>query len=106
MPQSISKAILEKRAAAVAFGRSDDEKTAMESILAMYSDPLKFELYQAGVLVLVANDRSMLHYETGLADNDGKISQQNANPAKITTSSDDERHGGKTVVDYGEDGMN
>jgi alpha 1,3-glucosidase len=73
-------------------------------VLVVYLEPLRVELYTDGVLQITANERNMLHYEhqqdpatrrlSGSVDSDG-----------VAGLSDEERHGGKTVVDYGEDGL-
>lgn len=82
---------------ALSFGSTTDPSADADSVLIIYSAPLKFELYQAGVLQIMVNERSLMHYE-----------QQQSNSSKVKAAaigeSDMERHGGKEVVDYGEDG--
>lgn len=52
-------------------------------------------------LLLAQNERGMLHFEqTGLS---GQVPARRAE-SQPTTPRDEDRHGGKVVVDYGEDG--
>ena len=68
-------------------------------VLVVYTDPLKFEMYYDGVLQFAANDRSLMHFE--------KQSHAGATTeaAAAVVAGDNDRHGGKEVVDYGEDGL-
>jgi alpha 1,3-glucosidase len=65
----------------------------------IYSSPLKFALYNDGVLQITINERELMHYEQQ------KISSGEIKAAAAIGQSDAERHGGKEVVDYGEDGL-
>lgn len=73
---------------AVAFGK--------DSVLVVHAAPLKFELYHGDTLSIAANERSMMHYE---------IKQQDKRELNaIESSSKADKHAGKEIVDYGEDG--
>jgi hypothetical protein len=76
-----------------------DSKTVQDSVLVIYSAPLKFELYQEGVLQIAVNERALMHYEQ-LQSAEGRVKA-----AASVGQTDAERHGGKEVVDYGEDGL-
>ena len=107
---------------------TDSDATALDaldgpSILAVHANPLKFELYQAGVLLATANSRNLMHFEPSRASSSRRLAAVEADGSTATlppTSSDssdgssdssasgsrdEDRHGGKTVVDYGEDGL-
>ena len=71
---------------------------AEHSVLVVDFDPLKIELYVGDILQISANDRSLMHYEWQRSRG-GDTSQ------RVLTESEDDRHGGKEVVDYGEDGL-
>lgn len=64
----------------------------------IYTSPLKIELYLDGVLQITANEQSFMHFEHSKA-NDAAIAAEAANKVEEV-----DRHNGKTVVDYGEDG--
>jgi alpha 1,3-glucosidase len=71
-----------------------------DSILAIYPKSLVVELYQGGELVIRANARNLMHFElSGQASNHRLLSTRNKEDADI------DRHAGKEVVDYGEDGL-
>lgn len=89
-------ALQQKEVVAISFGSTIDPTAAVDAVLLIYSSPLKFELYQGGVLQIVVNERSLMHYE--------KVQDLGAKKAAAVGQSDAERHGGKKVVDYGEDG--
>lgn len=97
LPPLLRAGVQQKLVLAVSFSSSTDPTVAADSLLAIYSAPLKFELYQAGVLQIAVNERAMMHYEQ-LQEASGKVK------AAAVGQSDAERHGGKEVVDYGEDG--
>lgn len=71
-----------------------------ESILIIQTSPAPFliELYQQGVLQVAANSRSFLHFET-------TRHRGNVKGLALEQKSDADRHGGKDVIDYGEDGL-
>jgi hypothetical protein len=75
------------------------DKTTPDSVLVIYSSPLKFALYNDGVLQITINERELMHYEQQ------KISNSEVKAAAAIGQSDAERHGGKEVVDYEEDGL-
>ena len=88
------------------------------SILAVHTNPLKFELYHAGILLATANSRALMHFEPSkrsssrrlaAVEADGSTSAAAALPpadsASASVGEEEDRHGGKTVVDYGEDGL-
>ena len=65
-------------------------------MLVVHFEPLRIELYHDGTLQIVANDRNLLHYEY----------TRDARGVSLGRSlSDAERHQGKEVADYGEDGL-
>ena len=70
-----------------------------ESVLAVHLNPLKFELYQDNELQIVANDRDLMHFEWK-QDSDGR-----ALASAHHTEEEEDRHGGKKVVGYWEDGL-
>lgn len=82
------KSIISKGYVAIAFE---------QSVVVVHTLSFKVELYQGDELQLVVNERSMLHHEEGNAN-----MVEHGATSKI---SDQNRHGDKTVVDYGEDGM-
>ncbi len=76
---------------AISFGDESD------SILAIHPTTLKFELYYKGMLQASANGRSMMHFEhSGVSGSSRKLTE---------TEEEEDRHGGKEVVDYWEDGL-
>ena len=92
IPAVVRDAVKRKTALAMAFGLPSST-----AVLVIHASPLKFELYQGGVLQVTANERSLMHYEQSKeTSNDDKSDQVKKEKA--------DRHGGKEVVDYGEDG--
>jgi hypothetical protein len=82
---------------ALAFGAPGSDA---KSVLVVHTAPLKVELYSPeGHLQVVLNERALLHFETSAAAA-GAGTQQAAAGAVL----EKDRHGGKQVVDYGEDG--
>lgn len=69
------------------------------SVLALHSSPFRVELYHEDVLVLSANSHQLMHFEQKI-DNSAHIE---APPAAAVEQKD--RHGGKEVLSYGEDGL-
>lgn len=103
LPSSIKKLGNEAALLAVSFGHTNTDDNA---ILVVHASPLKFELYQGDVLQISANDRQLMHYEPKQSD----ASRRNLLSADDATSAsadgqEVDRHGGKEVVDYGEDGL-
>lgn len=68
-----------------------------ESVLAIHPSTLKFELYHQGVLQASANSRSMMHFESSGETERRELSE--------VEESEVDRHQGKEVVDYWEDGL-
>jgi alpha 1,3-glucosidase len=68
-----------------------------ESLLVIDPSSLTIDMYHQGVLQVQANGRNMMHYEQTGAH--GSLVSQGRSLAE------DDRHGGKEVVDYGEDGL-
>lgn len=77
---------------------SINKKKAPDCILAVHLNPVKIELFKGDEKLLVLNDRSLLHYEE-------KKSHGASASTIISESASIDRHKGKTVVDYGEDGL-
>jgi len=69
------------------------------SLLVVHVAPLRFDLYYNGILQITANERSLMHYEKR------QIKARDLLNSINQEASDDDRHGGKEVVDYGEDGL-
>lgn len=93
VPEPVRSKLSDKSAIALSFGKDSS------SVLVIHASPLKFELYQDGVLQVTANERSLMHFEPTLDLKKEKVHSQ-----KIEQNEAD-RHGGKEVVDYGEDGL-
>ena len=66
-----------------------------KNILVVHLSPLKIEMYHDGNLQIVANERNLLHYEYSRTRSEGQ--------GRVLTDAD--RHQGKEVADYGEDGL-
>jgi len=73
---------------AISFGK--------DSVLVVHASPLKFELYNGDTLSITANERSMMHYE--IKQHTGRELNSIDSSAKV------DKHAGKEIVDYGEDG--
>ena len=74
----------------------------VDSVVVIYLSPLKVELYHENVLQISLNERALLHF-----DSTHTHSQQDQGAGKMGSSDSNngvDRHGGKVVVDYGEDG--
>lgn len=67
------------------------------NILIVYFKPLKFEMYHNNILQIVANGRSLMHYDQKL-DN-LQLSDHHRSESTV------DKHNGKEIVDYGEDGL-
>ena len=85
-----------------------------DSVLVVHSAPFRLELFRGGVLQISANERSLLHFEPDQhthgrraaeagekMEQEGEEEEEGEDEEELT---DEERHGGKEVVDYGEDG--
>lgn len=70
-----------------------------QSTLVLYLSPFRVELYQDGTLTLSANALNLMHFERK-----HERSQQNSRILN-EVKSDEDRHHGKEIVDYGEDGL-
>lgn len=84
---------------------SNDDCFALEvissesnAVLVILNNPFSVRVYFDNVLVISLNERSLLHYEQRQSKSDVST-QLSENSALI------DRHGGKEVVDYGEDGL-
>lgn len=74
-----------------------------EDVLILQHNPLKLSLYHNGLNTINVNDRNFLHYEHD---------SQQGHRTNVDTAKADElaqkradRHQGKKIVDYGEDGI-
>lgn len=65
-------------------------------MLIIKHNPLKIEVYVDGALQFSANERNFMHFEMSNAVDSG---------AHVVEEEHIDRHGGKEVVDYGEDGL-
>lgn len=74
-------------------------QTEASNVLVIQHSPFKVELFRDGVATVVMNERNMMHYEqtTGSTGSDSIIIDEEAEAT--------DRHQGKEVVDYGEDGL-
>lgn len=98
---------------AVHFNHASADVSDGPSVLAVHPYPLKFELYHGGVLQATANSRNLMHFEPSKTSPSrnlmGVVSEPDGSTfspsVEGSTLSDEDRHGGKTVVDYGEDGL-
>lgn len=70
-----------------------------DSILAVYYSPFRVELYHEGVLTMSANTLDMMHFE------EKHDVSKHTRALGASEESEEDRHGGKEVVDYGEDGL-
>lgn len=66
--------------------------------MVVYYSPFHVELYQDGVLTVSANTLNYMHFEK-------KHARTQQNRLLQDVKSDEDRHHGKEVVDYGEDGL-
>jgi alpha 1,3-glucosidase len=69
------------------------------SVLAVHENPLKFDLYYEDVLQFTANSEAFLHFEQKIATGASDAALDAA------AASAEDRHGGKEVLSYGEDGL-
>lgn len=74
------------------------DSDSVSNILIIQFSPFKVELVREGVTTIEINGRNLMHYEQ-----DGSAAQI-ADAVKANSNRDVDRHKGKTVVDYGEDG--
>lgn len=72
-----------------------------KDVLIVQHNPLKIALYHDGINTITVNDRNLLHYEHD--GGSGASAAQLAKAAELEKKRRD-RHQGKEVVDYGEDG--
>jgi hypothetical protein len=71
-----------------------------KNTLVVHSAPLKVDLYSPeGDLLVSLNERALLHYEVSSGSNGGEAAAGAVGAAEVK-----DRHGGKEVIDYGEDG--
>ena len=67
-------------------------------VLVLLHRPLRLELYIDGVLTIAVNERDLLHY-------DKTQSKTAAASVEDEEEEEEDRHGGREIVDYGEDGL-
>ena len=79
-------------------------------VLIIYSSPLKFELYHNDVLAIAVNERNLLHFEKtqssvmlNLNNDDNKV--ESLETSVTNTAAVIDKHQGKEIVGYGEDGL-
>ena len=91
-------------AAAYAFGAASRLAPASgrpvrldETVLAVHLHPFKAELYQWGVRTLALNEGGRFYFEHHRRRDDAAVA--------LPAEPEGDVHGGKTVVDYGEDGL-
>ena len=70
------------------------------SVLAIHKNPIRFDLYFEDVLQVTANSEAFMHFDQKLA-----TSSQSSSSSSSGQLSEAERHGGKEVLSYGEDGL-
>jgi hypothetical protein len=90
--------------AALMLGFQGAPESSSDSLLVVHTAPLKVELYTPeGQLQVSLNERALLHYEDSSHVGGGSDAAGGAAAAAVAEEVKD-RHGGKEVVDYGEDG--
>lgn len=77
---------------------SVDSEGPHTTLIIQYA-PLKVFLYRGDILTMVVNDRQLMHFEQSTSG------QGEDKPVDVLELSHEERHKGKEVVDYGEDGL-
>ncbi len=85
----------------IALALETGKESAHSSILIIHPSPLRFDLYLDGVLQISANEQSLMHFEHSSA-NAAALADSAASASVVVEEVD--RHNGKKVVDYGEDG--
>jgi mannosyl-oligosaccharide alpha-1,3-glucosidase len=90
LPQSVRDNSAKKEI--LTFGRNS------KSTLVVYLSPFRVELYQDGTLTLSANTLNLMHFER-------KHERSQQNRILNEVKSEEDRHHGKEIVDYGEDGL-
>jgi alpha 1,3-glucosidase len=83
--------------ASYAFTGSRADGTTFDNTVVLQFSPVRLEVYQGEDLVVVVNDRNLMHFEQRQGSQSNEI--------KLATDTNVDRHKGKTVVDYGEDGL-
>ncbi len=74
---------------------------ADRSLVVIYPETMKIVMYVDGNIEMIANSNNLLHYEMK-----GGVNMRRLDDSQSTEQADDEdRHAGKEVVDYGEDGL-
>ncbi len=72
-----------------------------QSLVVLHLSPLRVEMYSPeGELQVSLNERALLHFETSAAPVDGGATGAEGGHGRT----EEDRHGGKKVIDYGEDG--
>ncbi len=81
-----------------AYSFSTNTQSEDSNIVVIQYSPLRIELFHNDVLSIVVNDRNLMHFEQKSMANGQKVIDNAANANNF------DRHQGKEVVDYGEDG--
>jgi hypothetical protein len=79
-------------------GEGGNGERSEETTIILQFSPLKVEVYVKNNLVLIINDRNLIHFEE-------KSFNKATNTVKIDSAATVDRHKGKEVIDYGEDGL-
>ncbi len=77
-----------------------DQSLEEDTVVVLQHSPLKLEVYRENALVLAINERNLMHYEQRSA-----ASSRSEQIAQHHELSHEDRHKGKEVIDYGEDGL-
>jgi hypothetical protein len=70
-------------------------------VLVLHLRPMRVELFYGDTLQLSLNERALLHFESEVG---GQEEAQRSLAEEEEEAKAEDRHGGRTVVDYGEDG--
>jgi alpha 1,3-glucosidase len=82
------------------FSAFSSSVSAVDVVIVQYS-PLRVEVFKNGVNTMILNDRNLMYYEQ---DQHGHSPPAIVNQSSPSTAAID-RHKGKEVIDYGEDGL-
>lgn len=88
-------------------------KDSEQRVLVIYTSSLKFELYHSGIQVVAVNERNLMHFEKTQSkamlniNNDDNGADGGARNLQSESSESDQpdKHQGKEIVGYGEDGL-
>lgn len=78
-----------------------DDNVDISTVLIVHASPLFLELYRGDVVVLSVNERQLMHFERSQSE---KIKEAAAR-ALLEDKKDVDRHHGKEVIGFGEDGL-